>query len=38
MRAPTPPAREPDRNQFGAFAGVFTPSILIIFGVTMFMP
>ena len=30
-------AKAQTRNQFGMFAGVFTPSVLTIFGVIMFM-
>jgi amino acid transporter len=35
-RTETPPATD-HRNRFGAFGGVFTPSILTILGVIMFM-
>jgi len=35
--AAQPPANAATRNQFGTFGGVFTPSILTIFGVIMFM-
>lgn len=35
--APIPEATAPKSNQFGTFGGVFTPSILTILGVIMFM-
>lgn len=38
MDTPAPPAAAAaQRNQFGTFGGVFTPSILTIFGVIMFL-
>ncbi len=37
MSSPPPSEQSPKTNQFGTFGGVFTPSILTILGVIMFM-